>query len=169
MRTTTLLAIFFLLLSQGSISQERRNYIYMDVAPIGASIAHGTIESKFTPVNKIYANLNASERAAFHALYEEVKDGDEPPFPLEGLRPVFRQLMPILVALRVSGQATLFIAVDSDGKATGLRIGKGSTPEITKYLSQIIANTRFKPAICGGKRCAMEFPLEITVELPYPK
>jgi hypothetical protein len=167
MRTIPLLAFCFLVQWQDSSAQDRRTYLYRDLAPVGANVAYGTIESKFSPVNKVYADLSASERAVLNAMYEEVKDGDEPPFPLEGLRPVFRRLMPMLIGSRISGRAALLVDVDSAGKVTALRIGKGSTPEISKFLSQVVTDTRFKPAVCSGKPCAMAFPLEITVELPY--
>jgi hypothetical protein len=41
------------------------------------------------PLNKTYGELTPEQKAVLFAMYESIPEGDEPPFPLTGLKPIF--------------------------------------------------------------------------------
>src|SRR5262245_6038659 len=41
------------------------------------------------PLNKTYGELTPEQRAELHAQYEALPEGDEPPFPENGIKPIF--------------------------------------------------------------------------------
>ena len=43
--------------------------------------------SKVIPLNRRYAELDETEKTALRSMYEDMKPGDEPPFPADGLLP----------------------------------------------------------------------------------
>src|SRR5436853_287091 len=41
------------------------------------------------PLNKTYGELTDEQKAALHKMYEKLGPNDEPPFPAEGMKPIF--------------------------------------------------------------------------------
>lgn len=147
---------------------EGRTYKFAQQALLANSIFFGYVEWKNLPPKKAYQELSPEERRIFHDCYEAIAEGDEPPYPANGLEPMFQRFMPLMVATRKSGSAEVFIDIDSSGKATSAGIGRGSDPVVAKILIHALLETHFKPAICGGRTCSMAFPHRVTVDLPYP-
>src|SRR3954469_16522092 len=44
------------------------------------------------PLNKSYEQLSPEQKAEFRALYVALPDADEPPYPLQGLKPLFNAI-----------------------------------------------------------------------------
>ncbi|MFZ6801338.1 hypothetical protein [Undibacterium sp. Di24W] len=49
------------------------------------------------PINKTYGELTVEQKATLHGYYDRIELGDEPPFPINGLKSIYE-------ALRKAGQ-----------------------------------------------------------------
>jgi hypothetical protein len=63
------------------------------------------------------------------------------------------------------GEMVMHVAVDSTGNATEFKLIKYPNMEAARAVATVIAVTKFKPALCGKQACAMEFPLELKLQL----
>jgi hypothetical protein len=117
------------------------------------------------PLNKTYGELTAEQKAAFHALYETLPEGDEPPFPVKGIKPIFSQLQQGQRVLQARGELNLAVTVGSDGNAIKVEDFGGVTGanayEMTNYAQSLLMMAKYKPALCKGQPCVMQFPFKL--------
>lgn len=115
------------------------------------------------PLNKTYGQFSPEEKAAFHALYEALAPGDEPPFPEAGMRPVFNSIRKGQQVVRARGQLNMVVTVGPDGKALQVADMGGvhgvNAREMTRFAGSVLLMTKFKPAVCHGMPCTSQFPL----------
>jgi hypothetical protein len=116
------------------------------------------------PFDKRYEELTDEQRREFKLLYEEMADGDEPPFPELGLGALYGPIADGAQKVRTQGALSLFVYVASDGAATKVEVLSSPSPEITRLAALVAMKTRFKPGKCGGSPCAMVFPVRATFE-----
>jgi hypothetical protein len=121
------------------------------------------------PLNKTYAQFSESEKAEFHALYESMPPGDEPPFPAEGLRPVFNSIKKGQQIVRARGRLNMVVNVDATGKAVDVvdlgGVGGANALEMTRFAGSVLLMTKFKPAVCAGKPCKSQFPFILELRM----
>ena len=115
------------------------------------------------PTKKKFENLTASERAGLRALYEGMSESDEPPFPKAGMGPIMGEVAELAGDARVTGFVSIFVKVDAAGNATGVRIMKAPNIDIAKAIAFVLVQAKYKPAVCGGAPCAMEFPFRFNL------
>lgn len=115
-------------------------------------------EGSQIPLNRRYSALSPSERKILNELWENIPEGDEPPFPISGLKPIHAAMAKAQEALSVEGPLDLIASVNAEGEVTEVKAIGSPSPEMTKYAAAVLFNTKFKPAICAGKTCAMQFP-----------
>jgi hypothetical protein len=114
------------------------------------------------PLDKPYGQFTPEQKEYFHAMYESLKPGDEPPFPLDGIKPIINAINKGQRLVRARGELNLTVTVGPDGKATEVAdYGSTRNDEILKFAASILLLTKYKPAICSGKPCAMEFPFRL--------
>ena len=114
------------------------------------------------PLNKSYGQFTAEQKEYFHAMYESLKPGDEPPFPLDGLKPIINAINKGQSLVRARGELNLTVTVGPDGKATEVAdYGSTRNDEILKFAASILLLTKYKPAICSGRPCTMQFPFNL--------
>jgi outer membrane biosynthesis protein TonB len=114
------------------------------------------------PLNKTYGQLTPEQKDYFHAMYEALKPGDEPPFPLEGIKPIINAINKGQSMMRARGELNLTVTVGPDGKATEVAdYGSTRNREMLNYAASILLMTKFKPAVCSGKPCTMQFPFAL--------
>jgi hypothetical protein len=53
----------------------------------------------------------------------------------------------------------LIATVEANGEVSSVKAIGSPSPEMTKFASTILLLTKFKPAICSGHPCRMDFPL----------
>ncbi len=159
----TLAALSTLLLASawcsGVKAQTSEYGIKADRPATGSAIRPYAVHGSAIPLNKSYGQLTAEEKQAFNRWYEHVEPGDEPPFPLEGLRPIYDALRKAQAKLLVEGELYIFATVDVNGQVTSTKIIGNPSPEMSKFAASLLLLTKFKPAVCGGKPCIMDFPL----------
>ena len=117
------------------------------------------------PINRRYEELTSAEKSLFNANYEQIKEGDEPPFPKDGLRPIVDALRVAQEKLRVRGKLHLIAKVDRLGDTIEVKTIGSPSEEMTKVAASILIFTKFKPAMCDGQVCIMDFPLFFSFHL----
>lgn len=110
------------------------------------------------PINRRYADLSEPDKKILHEQWEDMAPGDEPPFPISGLRPIHAAMAKAQGALSVEGPLVLIASVSATGEVTEVQALGSPSAEMTKYAAAVLFNTKFKPAVCAGKACAMQYP-----------
>jgi hypothetical protein len=77
----------------------------------GTIIRRDLAWSSKIPLDKTYEQFAPEEKAEFHALYLDLAPGDEPPFPVAGMRPVFNSIKKGQQIVRARGQLNLVVTV----------------------------------------------------------
>ena len=110
------------------------------------------------PLDKTYGELTPEQKAELHKMYELLKPGDEPPFPAEGIKPIFTTIKKAQRVIQARGQIDMKVTVGPDGKAVDVEdrstIGESQMTDVAK---QVLMQTRYKPAICNGEPCTMQY------------
>jgi len=75
------------------------------------------------------------------------------------LRPVVDNLTRIQVRLGYEGERYLAATVDSDGRVNAVKVLRSPDPEMSRMAATVLMETEFKPALCDGRPCGMDFPL----------
>ena len=114
-------------------------------------------ESKI-PLDKKYEELAPDEKAELFKMYEKLEPGDEPPFPAEGIKPIFSAIRKAQRLRQAHGDLDLAVTVGPDGKATKVEdFSEVMDNDITELAQQLLLLTRYKPAVCKGQPCTMQF------------
>ncbi|MGM9479882.1 hypothetical protein ACS5PN_01670 [Roseateles sp. NT4] len=131
------------------------------VAEVGSHILGTSGRAEGLPLNRRYAELDAGEKAKVRANYEAMPAGDEPPYPADGLLPVFKAVQ---TAKQASlGQLTLVADVDSAGKVRHVDTFGKVDAEFARFAARVLAATPFKPGRCAGKPCNMQYVLKMQI------
>jgi hypothetical protein len=125
---------------------------------LGSNIKRYTVLGSKIAINKRYDALSPDEKEFINQYYQKMGPGDEPPFPDEGLKPVYEAFSKGQVQLQVSGDLILLATVNAIGDVTQVKAIGSPSVEMTKFGSSVLLLTKFKPGLCQGKPCAMDFP-----------
>ena len=136
-----------------------------DTPRTGSMIRRYNVEGSSVPINKRYSEFTAEEKDRLNRYYETMVDGDEPPFPIDGLRPVYDAIRKAQAKLLVTGNLRLLVTVDSNGQAKEIKIIESPDPEMTRFAASILFLTKYKPALCQGQACSMDYPFGFTFKV----
>ncbi len=110
------------------------------------------------PLNRTYGKLTSDQRAQLHAMYSSLAPGDEPPFPVKGLKTIFTAIKLAQRQHQAEGELNMVVTVGPDGVPTKAEnLGTVNKAKMTEVAEQALMSTRYKPAKCGGAPCAMQF------------
>lgn len=117
----------------------------------------------YLPPERPWHKLSAAEQNLFRSFYRALEAGDEPPYPVDGQRPLIDTLVKIRDArfTEVEGDLVLYILVGTDGKPKSVTSIGSPHPELTRYAGMVAMAQAFKPATCRGEPCEMVFPLSL--------
>lgn len=118
--------------------------------------AEGTI-----PLRKTYAKMSVAEKRTINSWYPLIDDGDEPPYPLYGLMPIYTRIGEgsHIVGEESEGPLKLYVDVDAQGNPTAASVFATPNKQLADYALVEVLKHKFKPAVCAGKPCAMKFPV----------
>ena len=133
-----------------------------DRPPTGSNIRREEVRGTAVPMDRTYEQLTPEQRAIVHGWYESIAPGDEPPFPTEGTKPIHDAVRKGQAKLLVTGELFLKATVESTGDVSAVKAVGSPSPEMTKFAASVLLLTKFKPAVCGGRPCQMDFPLWYT-------
>lgn len=142
-------------------------YRIKDETHLGSNIPRTIVTSSIVPINLRYAQLSDQHKAALRSQYEAMAPDDEPPFPADGLKPLYDALWRVHHKLLVRGELSLIATVMPDGSVSQVQALRSPDPELTRGAAALLMATPFKPAVCHGQPCRMDFPLKMrfTVKL----
>jgi hypothetical protein len=135
--------------------------VRFDEPSTGSNIRRWNVRPISFPINKPYGEFTPAEKARFRAYYIRLDDEDEPPFPADGLRQIIDGLRKAQSRREYQGVGQLFLIaeVDANGDATTVKAIGAPTPELARIGAALLMFTKYKPALCRGRPCRMEFPL----------
>jgi hypothetical protein len=117
------------------------------------------------PVDKTWEQFTPEERAELRSMYSSLKPEDEPPYPLEGMKPIFSALKKAQHILKARGELNMVVTVGADGKAARVEdLGGVHDAQMTELTQQVLLLTRYKPGTCNGTPCAMPFPFRLRLK-----
>lgn len=133
-----------------------------DTPRTGSNIKRDTVWGGALPYDKAYAELTPEEQRTFKARYMEMAEGDEPPFPVDGLGPLLGAISKANQAARAGfGRLEMDVFVDETGTPSKVDVIQSPDARLAKHAATIAMLTKFKPALCKGTPCAMGFPVSI--------
>lgn len=117
------------------------------------------------PATDPYDKLTPEQRRAFRAQFSNLAEGDDPPYPIDGLLPVANALA-FALADGAIGEGELFLTVRVDEKGDPQSTSVYATPSqrISKEAATLLMKLKYKPATCAGKPCTSEFPFTARFE-----
>jgi hypothetical protein len=127
---------------------------------VGSVLAQPIINSQ-VPFDRPYAGLTSAQKALLSQDYESLPAGDEPPFPLYGVR---HTLMPILSYVETwnpVGELVAAVDVDSKGDAISVTVYKSPDQQLTRLASKALALEKYKPGLCKGQPCRMQYVMRL--------
>lgn len=110
--------------------------------------------------SKTYAELSAEERRRLRAGYLNLGAADEPPYPLNGLVRLNRAMREARGRLHQDGPLSLLVKVDSRGEPSTVEVLRSPSERMTRVLAGALLQEKFKPGLCAGQPCSMEFPYQ---------
>jgi len=138
-----------------------RKQFEIRVQETGTRFGRAAMTSPGMPLNRRYPELDAAEKALVRANYEGMPEADEPPFPAEGLLLIFTELHTGAEQGLPRGLLAVVVDVGSNGKVQHAESFGKVDADFARFAASVLARTPFKPGICAGKPCAMQYVLRI--------
>jgi hypothetical protein len=140
-------------------------FLKQSIPTIGSNIPRRVTSTSRIPLNRRYADLTPEEQDVVKSEYEAMRPLDEPPFPENGLLPLFEAMREIQRKLLAEGDLTMFVDVDAKGEATSVSVIKSPDARLTQAMASILMAVKYKPAVCKGQPCGMSFPLRMNFKV----
>ena len=141
---------------------ERFN-IRQDEPRVGSNIPRREIHGVSVPLNRSWAQLTPEQQTLWKSQYDAIPAADEPPFPMESLGALNKSVSQSLRGQFESGKLDLNVRIDADGNATAVSIFAAPSPEIARNAASVLMASKFKPAVCAGQPCTMDFPFKLNL------
>ena len=164
-----MMATASLLISCACLAQttEQPRYTMKQSEPsTGTAILRVLVESSL-PLDRSYDQLTAEQKVRLRSMYVNMKQEDDPPFPLEGLGKLYGPIQKGTKKWPVRGQLSLFVRVSASGEAVSAEVLETPDAEFGRFAASIALVTRFKPAMCSGQPCVMDFPVRLNFTRRY--
>ena len=142
----------------------RVRYGMEDSFPRTASILPRMVTG-FVPLNKSYRELTPDQQAAVKDQYLALEEGDEPPYPLHGPQPICDWLKRAQAKALVSGKLRVDVLVGKDGNPVSVKTIGAPSPQIANFAAVVMAQEKYKPAVCHGAPCDMVYRLNMEFEV----
>lgn len=147
------------------LADEKAKYVLReDTSQTGSSITRRIITGT-TPLNFSYEQLSEEDKLRLRSDYEAMAPDDEPPYPLRGLAPFLKAVHEANRHLGERGKISLTVTVDSEGVPRNVAVYETTSPEMGRFAANVALQQKFKPALCKGKPCTMDFLYEVTMEV----
>ena len=113
------------------------------------------------PFDGRFADLTAEQKAVLANDYENLPAGDEPPYPLYGMRHMIKPVVRYADTAAPVGSLVASVVVDSQGKPGEVTVYKSPDAEVARLVAAALSFESFKPALCHGQPCRMEYVLRL--------
>lgn len=162
-----LIAGFFLACGHmAAWAQEAPRYtLTEDMAETGTIIKRKGVKGSI-PLNYGYAQLSEEQKLSVRDQYEGLPAADEPPYPVKGPEPFLREVYAAQRILQVRGKLVLAVQVNSKGECKEVAIFESPDDKMANFAAAAAIKQRYKPGLCGGVPCTMDFVYTVTFNLP---
>lgn len=134
------------------------------LSPTGSRVAKDSVRSLAVPIDATYGGLTAAEKLAVKSQYERMADADEPPYPLNGTREILAAMAAIAGEHHADGDLKLIASINTDGSVEAVSVITSPDPKMTIFAARELTSVQFKPAVCNGAPCKMDYPFSITLK-----
>jgi len=140
-----------------------------EMPPTGSHLRRNAFTSSAVPINRRYSELTDEQKEIVRSRYEAMRPTDEPPYPADGLAPLMAAVHKVQRKVLAQGDLVIFVDVDAAGDAVTASVVKSPVldPDLTRAVAQILMLTKYKPAICSGRPCAMGYPFRVTFSVEH--
>jgi hypothetical protein len=146
-------------LAAQAASGEPRRYHLTDT--LSGSVLPQSIATAALPFDSTYAALTPAQKAVLFDSYERLGPGDEPPYPLYGVRHLVESLVSYAEISQVAGTLEAAVDVDAKGDAVSVTVYKSPDYQMSRIVSGAMVFEKYKPAKCDGQPCNMTYVLQM--------
>ncbi|GAB2841410.1 hypothetical protein GCM10027277_05510 [Pseudoduganella ginsengisoli] len=133
-----------------------RNSVYY-LEPL---ISGGTVS-----FNKAYKDLTPDEQQEVRRWFTVLQDDDVPPYPAKGTTELYKAIYTAQGIYYDSGELWMDVLIDEQGTPVDVMVRRSPGKEISEFAANVLLVSKFTPAKCGGKPCAMRFPVRVNLKL----
>ena len=126
-------------------------------ADTGTTLLQMKMRDSLIPFDQPYSGLSPQQQALIKDQYEPMAEGDEPPYPRDGLRAVVDAVLKVADYTRDSGVVTLHLEINPQGGVHAVRVLQSPDMEFSKLVAREMVDLPFKPAVCQGRPCRMAY------------
>lgn len=137
-------------------------YVLRQVQPSTGSNVRKVLLRSAIPYDKSWSQLSAAEQQLVRDNYDGLAADAEPPFPLDGLIPIIRELERT-EKYADTGTLLIVIEVDAAGEATDGKTLATPDSAMASALLRAAMKMQYKPGKKEGQPVAMKFPLRFEV------
>ena len=157
-----LVPVYSMAVAQDAAAPKPEHNIKEEAPRTGSNIKRNEVWGSSLPYDKTYAELTPEHQRMLKGRYVQMADGDEPPFPVDGLGPLYKGLGKANEIARGGlGVLSLEVMVDATGTPTKVEVLQSPDAKLSQYAANIAMLTKFKPALCKGTPCAMGFAVRL--------
>ncbi|WGG50725.1 MORN repeat-containing protein [Rugamonas sp. DEMB1] len=125
----------------------------------GTHIPRAAATGLSVPPQLAYAQLTPAQQWTVKQPYRILQEADEPPYPLAGTGALVKAFLELPRKSPTDGEYRLNVLVGADGKCDSAEVQTAPTPALGQMAASILLVSKFKPAVCAGKPCAMRYPV----------
>lgn len=140
--------------------------VKLESAATGSSVRRYNLALSPVPVNRSFGELSAEERQTVRLWFASLNPSDEPPYPKEGLRPIYAAISKAQQLILTWGKLKARAWIDVTGNVDRIEFLELPDPRLREVMIATLFPMKFKPALCGGTPCEMEFPIDVTFKAP---
>ncbi|MBY0238705.1 MAG: hypothetical protein K2X55_05260 [Burkholderiaceae bacterium] len=133
------------------LARDRDSLYRMQPLVYGASV----------PYNRGYKDLSEADQRTVRSWFPVLRDDDIPPYPLRGSAEIFKAISAAHDKFRDYGRLQMDVLIDEQGAPKEVLVRRSPGKEVSEFAASILLVSKYTPARCGGKPCAMRFPISI--------
>lgn len=115
------------------------------------------------PYTGPYADMTPEQKATLRSMYL-LDENDEPPYPVNGTKQIYQAVARLAREPAYgAGPFLIHVKVDKDGNATEVVVPASPGDDATQAIAAVLMKEKYKPGVCKGKPCAMDFPFSTTL------
>lgn len=119
------------------------------------------------PFDKRYSELSPDQQRRVKSLYAGLGADDEPPFPANGLGPIYKAIAAAQQKLLITGALSVAVEVNGSGEPVSVSVLQSSDPKMTQFVAAVLMREAYKPALCSGSPCSMQFPFRMQFQTRF--
>jgi hypothetical protein len=129
----------------------------MKEVPTGSHLGKDVVTGIAVPPGASYGELTRDQKRIIKSQYDPMADGDEPPYPLHGQGEIIDAIVKAARYYQPEGLLKLIATISPAGTVEGVSVVTSPDSRMTLAAARIVAAAKYKPAICGGIPCKMDY------------